>query len=323
MSFSFTTQHSPKLLFWFCLAASLATFASCNRSPENKNQIIVAAAADLAPALEELGRVFEQSHSTKVVFSFGSRGMLAKQIETGAPRDVFASANSDYIDELDKKGLILPGTRALYARGRIVLWTTKDSPLKLDKIADLVRPEVKRIAIANPEHAPYGVVAQEALQKAGIWEAVQSRIVFGENVRQALQFAQTGNVDVAIVAMSLAKASDGRWLLVPQELHRPLDQALAVIRGTKQERAAREFASFINSPPGREIMNKYGFTAPGENAARGQSPNWALNLLLGGAQDESQYGPFSIFHFSYLIFHCAGVLKSARLEQIPELADAH
>jgi molybdate transport system substrate-binding protein len=268
------TRNSAKLLISFCLTSCIISFTACNRSSETRNQIIVAAAADLAPAFEELGRAFEQAHSTKVVFSFGSSGMLAKQIENGAPMDVFASANSEYVDELDRKGLIVPGTRAIYARGRITLWTTKDSPLKIEKVEDLARPEVKRIAIANPEHAPYGTVAREALQKAGIWDKVQPRIIFGENVRQTLQYAQTGNVDVAIVALSLSLQSDGHWVLVPQELHRPLDQSLGVIKGTKQEQAACEFAAFINSTQGSEIMRKYGFSLPGEKASRGPSPDW-------------------------------------------------
>jgi molybdate transport system substrate-binding protein len=247
-----------------CLFATMLA-VGCRPRQTLLNQITVAAAADLAPAFEELGRNFEQQHSVKVIFSFGSSGMLEKQIENGAPMDLFASANTEYIDELDRKGLIVPGTKTVYARGRITLWTLKTSPLKIEKIQDLARPEVKRIAIANPEHAPYGTVAREALEKAGIWETVQPRVIFGENVRQTLQYAQTGNVDVAIVALSLSLQSDGRWVLVPQELHRPLDQALGVIKGSMHEQTAREFAAFINSPQGREIMRKYGLTLPGEN----------------------------------------------------------
>jgi molybdate transport system substrate-binding protein len=248
--------------FWLLL--SLVPFLACNRQPEKKTEIIVAAASDLTPAFEELGRTFEQSHPHKVIFSFGSSGMLARQIENGAPMDLFAAANSQYIDDLERIGLIVPGTRALYARGRITIWTTKDSPLKIEKIEDLIQPEVKRIAIANPEHAPYGTIALEALQKAGLWDKIQPRIIYGENIRQTLQFAQTGNVDVALVALSLSLRTDGRWVLVPQELHRPLDQALGVIKGSRQEHAAREFAAFINSAQGREIMGKYGFTLPGD-----------------------------------------------------------
>jgi molybdate transport system substrate-binding protein len=242
----------------------LALSLACNPQPQEKRELIVAAASDLTPAFEELGQVFAQTHQVKVTFSFGSSGMLARQIENGAPMDLFAAANSQYIDDLDKKGLIISGTRALYARGRITLWTPKDSPVKIEKIEDLVQPEVKRIAIANPEHAPYGTIAREALQNAKLWDRIQPRIIYAENIRQTLQFAQTGNVDVAIVALSLSLRSEGRWVLVPQELHRPLDQALGVIRGTSQEQAAREFATFINSTQGREIMRKYGFTLPSE-----------------------------------------------------------
>jgi len=236
----------------------------CGAAPPRQAELAVAAASDLTPAFEELGKAFEQTHQVKVTFTFGSSGMLTRQIENGAPLDVFAAANAQFIDNLDKQGLIVAGTRALFARGRITIWTTWDSPLKIEKVEDLARPEVKRLAIANPEHAPYGTVAREALQNAGVWDQIQSRLIFGENIRQTLQFAETGNVDVALVALSLSLRSNGRWVLVPQELHKPLDQALGVITGTKHEQEARNFAAFINSVPGREIMRKYGFTLPGE-----------------------------------------------------------
>jgi molybdate transport system substrate-binding protein len=247
----------------------LISFSACTRqSPAGNNQteLTVAAAADLTPAFEELGREFQATHHVKVVFSFGSTGVLARQIENGAPMDLFAAANTDYIDQLDKQGLILPGTTKVYARGRITLWTPKDSHLHVEKISDLTQPEVKRVAIANPDHAPYGMIAREAMQRAGVWETVQPKLVYGENIRQALQYAQTGNVEVAIVALSLSIQSDGKWVLVPEDLHKPLDQALAVIKGTKNERAAREFADFVTGAEGRSIMRKYGFTLPGENS---------------------------------------------------------
>jgi len=250
--------------------SALILLSACNRhSPVASNkELTVAAAADLAPAFEELGREFQPTHKIKVVFSFGSSGLLAKQIENGAPMDLFAAANADYIDQLDKQGLIVPDTRTIYARGRITLWTRKDSPQRIEKISDLTRPEVKRIAIANPDHAPYGMAAREALQRAGIWDSVKSKLVYGENIRQTLQYAETGNVEVAIVALSLSLQSDGQWFLIPEELHRPLDQALAVIKGTKNESEAREFAQFVMGSEGRAIMRKYGFTLPLESVVR-------------------------------------------------------
>ncbi|HBY97312.1 MAG: molybdate ABC transporter substrate-binding protein [Ardenticatenaceae bacterium] len=259
------------VLVFFALALSVL-LASCGSpltiSPAQPVTLTVSAAADLTPAFNELGALFEKQTGTKVTFNFGSTGQLTQQIEQGAPVDLLAAANVGYVDELEQQGLILPETKALYARGQITLWTRADSPLQIERIEDLTRPEVKRIAIANPEHAPYGMAARAALKSAGIWEAVQPKLVLGENVRQTFQYAATGNTDVAIVALSLSVQGDGHWVLVPQELYPPLDQALAVIKGTRHEREARQFATFINGPQGRPIMRKYGFVLPGEEPAQ-------------------------------------------------------
>ena len=224
--------------------------------------LTVAAASDLTPAFEEIGRAFESTYKTKVVFVFGSTGMLTRQIENGAPVDLFAAASMSYIDELDQKGLIIPDSKAVYARGRITLWTTSDSTLRLEGIKDLARPEVTRIAIANPDHAPYGLAARQALESAGIWDSVKPKLVYGDNIRQTLQYAETGNVEVAIVALSLSKEGHGRWSLIPEEMHKPLDQALAIMKSTKKEQTARAFATFLTGPQGRAILQKYGFTFP-------------------------------------------------------------
>lgn len=230
--------------------------------------LTVSAAADLTNAFQEMGKLFEQETGNKVSFNFGSTGQLAQQIERGAPVDLFAAANKSFIEELDKKGLVIPDTKALYARGRITLWTKENSPLNLKQIKDLSKPEVKRIAIANPDHAPYGIAAREAFQSVGIWDAVQPKLVFGENVRQTLQYAESGNVDVAIAALSLSVNKPGRWELIPDNLHKPLDQMLAVIKKTSHESQAREFAKFINGSKGRLLMRKYGFVLPGEEPVK-------------------------------------------------------
>lgn len=244
------------------LLTTLAFGWACNRTNNQSQEITVAAAADLTNAFNELGREFEATNKVKVVFVFGSTGLLTRQIENGAPMDVFAAANVSYIDELAQKGLIVPGTKQIYARGRITLWTTADSPLRVEVVPDLAKPEVKRIAIANPDHAPYGLAAQQALLRAGVLDAVKSKLVYGDNIRQTLQYAETGNVDVAIVALSLSQQSQGRWVLIPESMHDPIDQALAVIKTTHNEAAARAFASFISGPRGREILSKYGFAFP-------------------------------------------------------------
>lgn len=249
------------------LAALLLTLVCATACKDKKPattpapaELTVAAASDLTPAFDEIGRAFESTYKTKVVFVYGSTGMLTRQIENGAPVDLFAAASMSYIDELDQKGLIIPDSKAIYAIGRITLWTPAESTLRLEGIKDLARPEVMRIAIANPDHAPYGLAARQALESAGIWDAVKPKLVYGDNIRQTLQYAQTGNVDVAIVALSLSQQSHGRWSLIPEELHKPLEQGLAIIKSTKREQDARTFAAFLTGPQGRAIMQKYGFT---------------------------------------------------------------
>jgi molybdate transport system substrate-binding protein len=248
-------------------------FAGCAGGPQVRSggsdpvTLVVSAAADLRIAFREVGDLFEQGTGIKVTFNFGSTGQLAQQIERGAPADVFAAANVSFLEDLVRKGHIIPETQALYARGFIVLWTREDSPLQFQRIEDVAQKGVRRIAIANPSHAPYGIAAREALQRAGIWNEVQSRLVLGENVSQTLQYAQTGNVDVAIVALSLAVApsvTGGRYERIPQQMHQPIDQALGVVASTRHEREARAFAAFINGPKGRPIMQRYGFVLPEE-----------------------------------------------------------
>jgi molybdate transport system substrate-binding protein len=254
------------------LIACAALLAGCvgktDYEPVRPNVLVVSAAADLTPAFQEIGREFERQDGTKVIFNFGSTGQLAQQIEQGAPVDLFAAANVSFIEGLEKKGLVIPDTKALYAQGRITLWTREDSPNKLERVEDLARPEFKKVAIANPEHAPYGVAAREALQTAGVWEVVAQKLVYGENVSQTLQYAESGNVDAAVVALSLSTQSRGRWVLVPAGMHKPLHQALAVVRGTKHEQEARRFAAFVNSAQGRGVMRRYGFVLPGEEPVR-------------------------------------------------------
>lgn len=232
--------------------------------------ITVSAAADLTPAFREIGLSFEAETGVHVIFNFGSTGQLTEQIRQGADVDLFAAANIAYIDQLEEEGFIIPETKALYAQGRITLWTRQDSALQIEQLEDLVKPSVERIAIANPEHAPYGLAAQEALKSAGVWDTVSSKLLLGENVAQTLSIAQTGEADVAIIALSLSIASDGRWALIPAELHNPLNQALAVIRGADHEAEAREFAAFVNSPQGRSVMRRYGFILPGEEPIASQ-----------------------------------------------------
>lgn len=226
----------------------------------------VAAAADLALAFKDVGTASEKKTGEKVIFSFGSTGLLEKQIVEGAPFDIFAAANISFADDAIKAGACLADSKALYARGRIVIWWRKGTSLEPPRsIADLADARFVKVAIANPAHAPYGKAAQEAMEKAGVWDRVKPKLVFGENVQQTLQFAQSGNAEAAVVALSLAVVSDGGYLLVDDKLHRPIDQALVICGkdGARQKRA-RAFEAFVNSAEGRAIMKRYGFLLPGE-----------------------------------------------------------
>ncbi|HEX8951144.1 MAG TPA: molybdate ABC transporter substrate-binding protein [Polyangia bacterium] len=236
------------------------------RALASPSPLKVAAAADLALAFRDVGAAYEKKTGEKVIFSFGSTGLLEKQIVEGAPFDVFAAANISFAEDAIKAGACAADSKTLYARGRIVVWWRKDSGVQPPKsIADLADKRFVKIAIANPAHAPYGKAAEQAMEKARVWAAVQPKLVFGENVQQTLQFAQSGNAEAAVVALSLAVVNEGDWLLVDDALHAPIDQALVVCgKDAERGKRARAFTAFVNSPEGRGIMKKYGFLLPGE-----------------------------------------------------------
>lgn len=205
---------------------------------------------------------FEARTGRAVDLNFGSSGQLAQQIERGAPVDVFASADADHVARLARAGVLVPGSERAYVRGRLVVYVPAGGAASIRRLEDLARPEVERVAIAHPEHAPYGVAAREALAAAGLWEALAPRLVTGENARQALEYARTGNVDAALVPYSLAAgARDGRILEVPGELYRPVDHVIAVVAGAR-ERAARDFVDYVLSEEGRALLARHGFDPP-------------------------------------------------------------
>ncbi len=230
-------------------------------------KVHVAAAADLALAFKELGAAYEKESGNEVVFSFGSTGLLAKQITEGAPFEVFAAANASFIDDVVKTGACFGDTKKTYATGHLVFWTKSENAPKTP--AELRDARFTKIAIASPEHAPYGKAAKEALVKSGAWESVEKKMVYGENVQQAFQFADSGNADVAIIALSLAISAKGHYEPVDPALHAPLEQVLAVCNGGKKDAprlsAAVAFVEFVGSPEGRATMKKYGFLLPEES----------------------------------------------------------
>jgi molybdate transport system substrate-binding protein len=246
---------------WILLAGLIfASFA-------NAQEIRVAAAADLKFAMDDLVGQYEKQSRTKISVTYGSSGNFFSQLENGAPFDLFFSADSEYVKKLEAAGLADPGTARLYAIGLIVVWAPADS--KVD-VADqgwkaLLNPAVEKIAVANPDHAPYGRAAVGALQKAGIYELVKSKLVYGENISQAAQFVQSGTAQAGIVALSLAESPamrDGKRWDIPANLYTPLEQTAVVLKSSPNKTAARAFLDFVLSPAGRSTLAKYGFTFP-------------------------------------------------------------
>jgi len=260
---------SQRVLLLPLLAGFLAALVACADSAENAPEITVAAAADLQFAFQDISTAFEQTCNCKMVLTFGSSGNFAAQIEEGLPADVFASADTAYVDDLDRKGLILADTKQVYGVGRIVLAVSAGSALQGSDLSDLLNPAIRKIAIANPDHAPYGVAAKQALEKVGLWDAVKPKLVLGENASQASQFVETGDAQAGIIPLSLAVQGRDRfrYVLIDQSLYTPLRQAAAVVARSRQPDLARAFIEFLNGPQGRPIMKKYGFVLPGEEAA--------------------------------------------------------
>lgn len=232
-----------------------------------KESIAIAAAADLKFCLDEIVADFRRDHPNAVIdVSYGSSGNFAAQIRERAPFDLFFSADSDYPRKLAKDGFAGSGVLP-YAVGRIVLWSASLDASALT-LADLDRAGITRIAIANPQHAPYGKRAEEALRASGLWDKVQAKLVFGENIAQTAQFVESGNAQVGIIALSLARSPEfarkGGYYLIPDSLHDRLDQAFIVTRRGQDVPLAKTFADFVQSPAARAVMLKYGFALPGE-----------------------------------------------------------
>ena len=238
---------------WICFLL----IVSVSLTKETKPELIVAAAADLQNAFTDIKPIFEKENNCHLILNFGSTGLLVQQIKQGAPFDILAAANVSYIEQLEKENLILPNSKMIYARGRIGIWYRKDSPFTLHSLSDLTNSQIKRIAIANPVHAPYGVAAKESLVSSKLWDLVKDKLVYGENISETKQYAQTGNVDAAIIALSLSKDSIGKFILIDESLHNPLNQALGIIKETKNPELAKKFCDFLSSSIGKTILKKY------------------------------------------------------------------
>lgn len=256
---------------WLLIGLVCTALVACKGKPRDDGTIKIAAAASLSGAFEAMGDAFSKETGIKVVLSFGSSGKLAQQIENGAPFDLYAPADLPFLDRLIEKKAAIAATRATFARGRIVAWMPKDSKIAPPTtLADLADGRFSKIGLANPEHAPFGRAAKQAFENTGILDQVSTRLVYGSNVRQAMQYAETGNVDIALIALSLALSSDGPYILIDDAQHEPLDNAIVVVSSSRHQDAAAAFIQFVVSPAGQAILSRYGLmqTTPAAPAGK-------------------------------------------------------
>jgi molybdate transport system substrate-binding protein len=245
------------------LVFSCCVLAGC-RQQAGKPEVTVAAASNLTDVFQRIGPRFEAETGVHPVFSFASTSQLALQIENLAPFDVFAAADSEHVEQLDRKGLLLPGSRTVYARGVLALWIPPGSAAHVSQIEDLSSTEVRVIAIAKPELAPYGQAAVDSLERLGIWEQVKPKVVFAENINMAKQYGSSNNADAVFTAQSLVLHEAGNVIRVDEKLHQPIDQQLGIVAKSEHPDAAKKFAAFLLGKEGREILATYGYQTPGK-----------------------------------------------------------
>ncbi|HEX8814151.1 MAG TPA: molybdate ABC transporter substrate-binding protein [Terriglobales bacterium] len=227
-------------------------------------ELTVAAAADLQFAMQEIATRFQHQTGKSVKVTYGSSGNFFQQLQNGAPFDLFFSANLDYAQKLEAAGLTDPGSLYQYARGKIVLWVPNDSKVDLSAgLQALLNPAIKKIAVANPQHAPYGQAAVSAMQKENIYDKVKDKLVLGENISQTASFVMSGSADAGIVALSLALSPNmkdkGRYAEIPPSDYPPIEQACVIMKSSKNQAAARQFLEFVKTTAVSGVFKSYGF----------------------------------------------------------------
>ena len=256
-------MNARRSVLLLCLALVLSQLSFAQ-------EITVAAAADLEFAMRDIGKQFQKETGKNVKLIFGSSGSFFQQIQNGAPYDMFFSANLDYPKRLEAAGLTLTGSYYQYARGKIVVWVPKDSTLDLSAgLKALLDPNIKKVAIANPQHAPYGQAAVSAMQKEGIYEKAKEKFVLGENISQTASFLMSGSADIGVIALSLALSPNmkdkGRYAEIPMGEYPPIDQACVILSSSKESVLARQFLSYIKGTEVAKLLAAYGFEVSGRD----------------------------------------------------------
>ncbi|MCX5728412.1 MAG: molybdate ABC transporter substrate-binding protein [Nitrospirae bacterium] len=252
------------LIFFFSPLASRFTLHAQAAEP-----LVIAAASDLNFAFKEIIVEFEKTSGDKVKLSLGSSGNFFAQIQNGAPFDLYFSADIRYPQKLVESGHAVADSLYRYAIGRIVVWALNQSSIHVERgLETLIDPHIRKIAIANPKHAPYGRAAVAAMEHAQVYDRVKDKLVLGENISQAAQFVESGAADVGIIALSLALAppmqAAGHYWEIPADAHPPIEQGAVVLTGGKNSEGAKDFLSFIQGAEGQTIMTRYGFIIPAD-----------------------------------------------------------
>jgi molybdate transport system substrate-binding protein len=242
----------------FCLVVAMGVAPACGKK-DTGNELRVAAASSLAGAFKSVGAEFTKETGVKVSLVLSSSGNLTQQLKEGAPYDIFASADLAYLDQLEEQKVLDGTDRTVYARGQVVMWVQNgEAPKSLSELTD---SRYEHISIANPDYAPYGTAARDALQKAGVWDAIKGRVVRGSNVRQAMQYVESGNAEVGLIALSLALHGGGSYTKIDSDQHQPLEQGIAVVSASGKKKHARAFIKFLTSDKGTALLKPYGLQA--------------------------------------------------------------
>lgn len=233
------------------------------QKPADSTPIRIAGAANLVKVMEEIVPRFEKEAGVEVDFIPGSSGKLAAQLKEGAPFDLFMAANAKFVDDAIASGECLADTKKVYARGHLVMWSKEGAkhvpPAKPDGLADAT---YETIAVAQPDQAPYGAAARAALEKLGVWKKIESRVIYGPSLEETIKLVDTGNAEIGLLALSQVIKGKGKYVAIPDELHDPLDQALAVCKNGKQKQLAVKFVEFLAKPEIQDVIESYGYTIP-------------------------------------------------------------
>jgi molybdate transport system substrate-binding protein len=243
---------------------TVALLGACNvrRGPEPAPKLTVAAAANLMHVFSEIGGAFKARTGVEVIFSYGPTAELAQQIDSGAPFDLFAAADTEHVDSLVSTRKLIADSRAIYAVGQLALWIPKGEQSGIRELKDLAERQVRFISIAQPELAPYGQATIEVLKKAGLWKAAQPKLIYANSISQAKQMAASGNADAAFTAYSLVLHDPGTVVKIDPDLYHPIEQAMAVVASSARIEEAKQFRSFLLGPEGRTILAASGYLLP-------------------------------------------------------------